>query len=174
MVATQIFFIFTPNLGEDSHLTIIFFKGVETTNQMEFFVCKSTAALLQKSGLAGISAQSAPNLLLFQRWKHRERCRKDVPTKKPKEGNPTMDFFQLFFCRRFIAVSDFLNNQPFGVSTSSVEDPPHLAQLSQRVFPMMEPAKSTLEEVYEVTWSHRKKNVRLFPTCQVRVFGFYH
>ena len=33
VVATQIFFIFTPKFGEDEpNLTSIFFKGVETTN----------------------------------------------------------------------------------------------------------------------------------------------
>ena len=35
MVATPIFFMFTPKIGEDEPiLTSIFFKGVETTNQL--------------------------------------------------------------------------------------------------------------------------------------------
>ena len=48
-------------------------------------------------------------------------CQQKTKGRKPNHG-----FFSTFNFAEdvYIAVSEFLNNQPFGVSTSSVEDPP--------------------------------------------------
>ena len=51
MVATHIFCIFTPNLGEDSLLTSIFFKGVETTHGWNTIVSFWVPAYFQGRGL---------------------------------------------------------------------------------------------------------------------------
>ena len=165
----QISFIFAPICGRFPFWPI-FFKGVETTNQMEFFLCKITDTLPRNLALQGSRLKVHwLKLLLFQRWKHREKVSLlDVPTKNQGKETQPWNFFNFQFCRRCIYSGFWVSEQPtfwgFHVFSGGRVFPRILAQLKpNRVFPMMEPAKSTLEEVYEVTWKPSEKERSFVP-----------
>lgn len=82
---------------------------------------------------------------------------------KTKGRKPNHLFFSTLILQK-IYCGFWVSEQPtfWGFHVFSGGHPRIWHSFRKRVFPMMEPAKSTLEEVYEVTRSHQKKNVRLF------------